>query len=224
MTNKLHLWPVRFTTLEPHRAAFLNLLTPDEHKRAERYISDIVRDRFILARGLLRTILGQITATAPSDIRFVYGTRGKPSLPGSDLRFNLSHSEDMALLGVIHGAELGVDVECIRPMDGMDSVARRNFSAVEQTVYFAQPAASKARVFYTCWTRKEAYIKATGDGLKMPLKDFDVTCAPDVPPRLLRAEGDDPARWTLLQVDLGAGYVGAVCVEAPAPSVVLEAF
>jgi len=205
----------------PRLPALRQLLTPDEIQRADRFISDKVRDDFILGRGFLRVILGEHISADPAAVHFAYGTRGKPSLVGSVVRFNLSHADDMLLLGVSDDRELGVDVERIRPMANMDTVARSNFSPLEQRVYFAQDA-QQLQVFYTCWTRKEAYIKATGDGFKMPLKDFDVTCAPGDPPRLLRAVGDDPARWALLHVDLGAAYVGAVCVQAPAPTLIMR--
>lgn len=211
--NDLHIWQARFSDLLPQHDAFRHILTPDEVTRAARFRFDDARERFVLARGFLRRTLAPYLAITPDAVDFAYGARGKPILPSSDIRFNLTHSADRLLLGVCRDRMLGVDVEHMGPMDEMLTVARMNFSPNEQRIFFALPTDEQQRAFYTCWTRKEAYIKATGDGFKMPLSDFDVTFTPDQSPRLLRIVGDDPARWRMLHLDPAPDYVGAICVR-----------
>jgi 4'-phosphopantetheinyl transferase len=153
-------------------------------------------------------------------LRFIYGDYGKPALAsGQDLRFNLSHSKEVALLGVTRNAELGVDVEHIRADFATEDIARRFFSRAEVEVFNALPVEEQVAAFFRCWTRKEAYIKAIGKGLSQPLDKFDVALAPGVPPALLQAEDDDASRWALSDIDVGKGYAGALVVERPVAEV-----
>ncbi|PJF21731.1 MAG: 4'-phosphopantetheinyl transferase [Phototrophicales bacterium] len=189
------------------------LLSEDEKARAARFISNTVRDRFIIGRGFLRKTLARYTQTP---IRFIYGVRNKPYVKG--VSFNLSHSQDVLLLAVTRGeVALGVDVEAIRPMKEMETVARDNFSDWEYQQWSTLPQSTRTKAFYTCWTRKEAYIKAVGDGFALPLDAFDVSVLPDDdPPDILRADGDDPHRWRLYHLEPEAGYVGALCIAGEA--------
>lgn len=216
-SDSLHLWVGRFSALAARGAYFESLLAADEGQRAARFVADGVREHFIVARGMLRVLAGHYLNVRPGAIRFTYGARGKPALPESDIHFNLSHSGDVIVAGFIAGRDVGVDVEEIRPMPEMKRVAMDNFSAAEFAAWAALPPETQMRAFYICWTRKEAYIKATGDGFRLPLADFDVSFSPDETPRLLRVAGDDPARWSLLHLDPAPGYVGAACVEGSAP-------
>lgn len=214
-SDTLHLWVGRFSALAARRAFFESLLAADEQQRAARFVADDVREHFILARGMLRVLAGHYLNVGPEAIRFTYGARGKPALPESNIGFNLSHSGDLIAAGFISRREVGVDVEEIHPIPEMKRVAMDNFSPAEFEIWDALPSDVQMRAFFTCWTRKEAYIKATGDGFRLPLANFDVSFTPDEAPRLLRAEGDDPARWSLLHLDPAAEYVGAACVEGP---------
>lgn len=216
-SDTLHLWVGRFSALAARRTFFESLLAADEQQRAARFVAEDVRERFILARGMLRVLAGRYLKVGPEAIRFTYGARGKPALVNSDLRFNLSHSGDLIVTGFMRRREVGVDIEEIRPMPEMKRVAMDNFSPAEFEIWYALPSAVQMRAFFTCWTRKEAYIKATGDGFRLPLANFDVSFAPGEAPRLLRAQGDDPARWSLLHLDLAPEYLGAACVQGPAP-------
>jgi 4'-phosphopantetheinyl transferase len=216
--DTIHLWTAHVDRLIPRRAQFRSLLSADECQRADRFIADDARLRFTVARGVMRTVLGMYLGIAPGEIVFSYGPRGKPSLKveqiaETQIRFNLAHSANVVALAITQGHEIGVDVEEIRPMKEMVTIARDYFSAQEQGALFALPEGQREWAFFTGWTRKEAYIKAKGDGFALSLADFDVTLTPDQPARLLRAEGDDPARWSLLSVDTIPGYAGAVCVE-----------
>lgn len=208
----MYLWQAQFSALTHLRQSFEAVLSADERERAARYLSEAVRTRFVIARGVMRHVLGYHTRLSPRSLTFVYGAQGKPSLPQSNIHFNLSHSADLLLLGVTVGHPLGVDVEHIHFIPEMTTIAQDHFSLNEQQALFALPPDAQQRAFFTCWTRKEAYIKATGDGFSLPLRDFDVTLAPDEPPQMSRAEGDDPARWRFLHLEPMPGYVGAVCV------------
>jgi 4'-phosphopantetheinyl transferase len=211
--DSVHVWTIFVEQFAWRRAMFESMLSSDERKRAARFVVDDPRLRFIIARGALRTILAGYLDIAPADLKFAYGERGKPSLPESDLRFNLSHSDNIILIAVTQNHDIGVDVEHIHHIPEMSIMARDNFSAYEQETLFNLPEQEWERAFYRCWTRKEAYIKATGDGFSMPLRDFDVTLTQDETPRILRASGDDPARWSLVHLEPDADYVGAICIE-----------
>jgi 4'-phosphopantetheinyl transferase len=211
--DSVHVWTIFVDRFAPRRAEFEATLSPDERQRAARFVVEEPRLRFIIARGALRTILAGYLDVAPEDIQFAYGEHGKPSLPDSDLRFNLSHSDNVILIGVTQNHDIGVDVEHIHAIPEMSIMARDNFSLYEQGTLFKAPEQERERAFFACWTRKEAYIKATGDGFSMPLRDFDVTLLPGEPPRILRANGDDPARWSLVHLEPDVDYIGAICVE-----------
>lgn len=214
----IYIWTGDFDHLDTHRDDFWQTLSPDERARAVRLIDETVRARFIAGRGMLRAVLSQYLGVQAQAIPFEHGKRGKPIVPGTRLRFNLSHSENLALLGIVTGHEIGVDVERLRHIPEMTTMARDYFSPVEQQALFNLPQDQRDDAFLRCWTRKEAFIKAVGEGFALPLADFDVTLAPDDPPRLLRIKDGDPSQWALLHLEPAPGYVGAVCVEGlPAP-------
>ncbi len=215
--DEVHVWRVALDQPDDVADRLGAALSADERGRAARLVTAALRRRFLVARGALRQILGRYTYLAPGAVRFRYGPRGKPMLDAEDglLRFNLSHSGDLALVAVSRGREIGVDVERIRPDRDLDRIATRFFSTVEVAALLALPRAERAEAFYHCWTRKEAYIKALGDGLAIPLDSFDVAFAPGAPAALL-ASRLDPAetrRWSMAALDPGPGYAGAVVVE-----------
>jgi len=191
-------------------------LSEDERERAARFRMDAHRDAFVAGRGVQREILSRYLGIAPRELRFRYSPHGKPELDGaaaaSGLRFNVSNSGEMALYAIAAGRELGVDLEQLKPMPDGISIARRFFSAPENEVFAALAEDARDLAFFHCWTRKEAYIKAVGEGLSMPLDCFDVAFAPGEPARLLRTRGDpaEAARWTLIELHPGPGYVGAL--------------
>jgi 4'-phosphopantetheinyl transferase len=215
----VHLWSVALDPVPEIVAELRALLSSDEIQRAERFRFDRHRRRFIVGRGALRSILGSYLGRSPAELEFEYGPKGKPSLApsqgGDEFRFNLSHSSELGLYALARRQELGVDVEKLRPMPDAEQIAERFFSESERVALRAIPGEAKVDAFFNCWTRKEAYIKATGDGLSMPLDRFDVTLAPGEPAAMLRAEGgpDAALRWTLVHLDPAAGYVGALAIE-----------
>ena len=198
---------------------FQHLLSADEHERAAKFVFDLHRNAYIVARGVLRLILGQALQIPPQDVRFVYGCKGKPMLAAqSPVRFHLSHSGSVAVYAVTMEREIGIDVEHIRPVNDMDTLARYSFSAAENTVFVNLPESQRQDAFFNCWTRKEAYIKALGDGLSYALQDFDVTLRPGDPAKLLQVTGkpEEAERWSLHAFRPAENYVGALAVEGQA--------
>lgn len=219
-TGTVHVWRVSLDQSNDRLDLFRRTLEPDELNRASRFHFEKHRQRFIVARGFLRSVVARYLEMQPEALRFSYGAYGKPALASEHvLRFNLSHSHEVALLAVTLDAELGVDVEHIRADFASDEIAQRFFSRAEVEVFNALPKDEQVAAFFRCWTRKEAYIKAIGKGLSQALDAFDVTLAPNVQPALLRAEGDDASRWLLRDIDVGAGYAGALALARPVAEV-----
>jgi len=217
--DAVHVWRTG-TEVSPSRLALLaGLLAPDEHARARRFLYEEDRRRYIVARGVLRSILARYLEVEPGAIEFRYGAHGKPSLAESpgvrDVRFNLSHSYRWALHAFAVGREVGVDVERIRPETDIMGIARHSFSPVEVEALTSLPEGQRREAFFNCWSRKEAFIKAHGEGIALGLSRFDVTVRPGEPAALLRFE-DGPAeaaRWSMRALDAGEGYKAALAVE-----------
>ncbi|MBY0229774.1 MAG: 4'-phosphopantetheinyl transferase superfamily protein [Gemmataceae bacterium] len=187
------------------------VLSQDERERAARLRHDKDRRQFVAARGGLRLVLGRTLGVPPESLAFEVAGAGKPGLAGSPLRFNVSHSYDAALIA-LSDAELGVDVELMRPRDIWPDMARRYF-----TPYEAERIGGETE-FYAVWTRKEAFLKALGLGLSHGLERFSVSVPPDDPARILHIDGDAAkgAEWTLAHLEPLPGYVGALAIEGPA--------
>lgn len=195
-----------------------HLLSTDERNRADRFRFAHLRRRFIVGRGLLRTLLGRYVQRAPEQLVFDYGPRGKPKLiaaAGDSIEFNLAHTDDAAIFAFAWGRRVGIDIERMRQLDDLELLARHNFAPVEVQTWIRLPASQQAAAFFACWTRKEAFIKATGEGLARPLDSFTVTLAPHDPARLVAIDGDADAarRWRLIDLELMPPYWGAVAAE-----------
>lgn len=239
-----HVWRASLDLSAPRLAVLYATLSSDERARAARFHFDRDRNHFIAARGLLRELLGSYVNRAPASLCFAYGQRGKPSLAApesaaslpiratqsetppqaGELRFNLSHSHGLTLFAFARGTELGVDVEHIRLDFATNEIAERFFSPPERAALRALPAAQRAEGFFNCWTRKEAYIKATGDGLSIPLDSFDVTLAPGQPARLLAVRGtpDAAIRWSMWALTPASGFVAALLVARSSPPALFD--
>lgn len=220
--DEVHLWQADLDAIGTEESRWLAVLSPDESARASRFHFPSDRQRFVASRALLRTILGGYLATDPNRVRFSYSKKEKPSLGmehvGSDLTFNISHSGGIALFAFTRRREIGVDVELVRRDFDIDAIARRFFSAKEQeelAAFTNEKSEKKFEAFFRCWTRKEAYIKATGEGLSLPLRQFDVSIA-EGDHDALRATRPDPAEaalWSLREIPAGSGYVAGLCVR-----------
>jgi 4'-phosphopantetheinyl transferase len=192
------------------------VLSVDERERASRFYFDRDRDRYVVGRGVLRTLLGAYVGVPPERVRFDYGPQGKPRLAMTGPRFNVSHSGAVALYAFSKSGEVGVDVELFRPEFAREHIAERFFSPDEVATLRSLPDDAQPYAFLTCWTRKEAYIKARGQGLSLPLDRFDVSLHPDEPAALLRTawSTDEPAQWRLTDLsDTASGYFAAVAIR-----------
>jgi 4'-phosphopantetheinyl transferase len=216
--GELHVWQAGLELAASEVQNLFDLLSAEERARAARFYFPRDRNRFIVARGRLRSLLSRYLGVAPGQLEFDYSPYGKPALRedcGSGLRFNLSHSHKLALYVVTRNREVGIDLEYWRADLADGEVARRFFSPREVSTLLALPAEMRLEAFFNCWTRKEAYIKARGEGLSLPLDQFDVTLTPGEPAALIRTLGDpqEASRWSLLQVFPGPGYSAALAVE-----------
>jgi 4'-phosphopantetheinyl transferase len=215
-SGEIHVWRAALDLPLAQVETLRQCLTEDELDRAQRYRFETDRRHFVVARGLLRTLLGLYLGIHPSAVRLCYGPAGKPALiaePGEqDLRFNVSHSHGVALYAVAPAGEVGVDLERIRPELAAGRMAERLFSPREVAAIRALPSEQQTAGFFACWTRKEAYIKAVGAGLSLPFKDFDVSVAPAGPASLLAVRHDPgaAARWSMWNLSPGDGYAAAL--------------
>jgi len=215
----VHIWRAALDALASATPPLLDVLTADEAQRAERYRFAGDRARFVATRGRLRILLGRYLGIAPSEIPLTYGPSGKPELATSDTRgrlhFNVSRSDDVALFAFALDRRVGVDVERVRPGVAAEPVVEHFFSPAEVAALRALPAASQAQAFFDGWTRKEAYVKATGRGIGDGFGDFTVSLRPDEPAAFCpTASGsEDVARWSLCALDPAPGYAAALAVE-----------
>jgi len=214
--DEVHAW---HADLDNHSPDSLRLLlAEDEVARADRFHFARDRNHYTVARGLLRKLIGGYLGIAAADVRFTYAEKGKPSLAGSRsslLSFNLAHSHGKAIYAFSRGRDLGVDVEFIREDLADEEISERFFSRSEVRALQTVPAELRKQAFFNCWTRKEAYIKARGDGLSMPLDGFDVSLLPGEPAVLLKnhEDGTEVARWKMRSITVAPGYVAALVVE-----------
>ena len=214
--TEVHLWQA---SLEGRAAdIFESFLSDDELTRANRF--HFIRDRnhFVVARGLLRNLLAAYLGVNCAELRFSYGAQGKPFLLLDDqaqINFNVSHSDGRAAFAFTRGRDLGVDLEYVKDDFDDELIANRFFSRAEVLALRTVPVALRKQAFFNCWTRKEAYIKARGEGLSMPLDQFDVSLRPDEPVALLNnyREEREVSRWSMQAIPAPKGYVGTLAVE-----------
>lgn len=216
--NGVHLWHVQRDSPVWQGIDLGRYLSSDELERAARFRFQQDARRFSTTRGLLRVVLAAYLDVAPEALSFVYGERGKPALAekyASGIQFNVSHSHERAMFGISKRA-IGVDLEWARPDAKVDGIARRFLSETERAAFIDLPPSEKHRAFFDCWTRKEAFIKARGDGLFAQLKEFDVSFRPGERAQLLatRPDPSEATQWELSAVDIDPEYAGAVVVQA----------
>jgi len=223
--DEIHVWCAGLDKLVSDLPAFAALLSESERKRADRFQFDRDRNRFIVRHGLLRMILGRYLNIEPARVTFAYESRGKPLLYGRaavpTFHFNLSHSNGLALIAGTRHAALGVDVERVRSVPEADQIAAKFFSPRESAMLNAIPAEQKMEAFFHCWTRKEAYLKATGEGIADALPRIEVSLSLSQPARLLKINGDALAAslWTISALAPAPGFVGALAIKAGGPKI-----
>jgi len=210
------VWLIPLAGLSGGGERFAEILSDDERRRAARFKFDRHRRLYVAAHGALRLILSRYLKTAPAALELVKGHNGKPALApefaASGLRFNLSHSHEAALVGVVRGREIGVDIEWIKEGYGYDAVARRFFTAPEVAQLRALPPTLQRMAFFKCWTSKEAFLKAKGTGLSGKLDEVKIVFGGD---QQVRIHASVPG-WTLSELSPGNGYEAALVVQGGA--------
>ena len=213
--GEVHVWRASLERPAETVHGMRYVLAPDEQRRADRFRFERDRARYIVGRALLRGLLGRYLGTAPQDLRFKYGKFRKPALRQGPW-FNLAHSGSIALYAFSATGEIGIDVELDDADFARERLAEQFFSPTEVSALRSLPAEAQPRAFLMCWTRKEAFIKARGDGLSLALDSFDVTLGPDAPAALLGTAWcrNEARRWCLEDLsDRQAGYVAAVAMR-----------
>jgi 4'-phosphopantetheinyl transferase len=212
-SREVQVWGVWLSGSDASLAYYRSMLSPEELQRAERFRFEHLRHSYTRSRGSLRLLLAHYLGRPPNEIQLICRPKGKPILrDSSQIDFNASHSGQMALYAFTVGCELGIDVEQIRRLDDAESIAARFFSTAEASELLSLTPEQRGPAFFRCWTRKEAYVKAVGDGLAIPLNRFQVTLLPGIPARFVQLASDmgTAADWTLDHLELAPGYLGAL--------------
>lgn len=228
--GEVHVW---MTSIDRRRSEMDNLhqtITDDEKARAECFRFDTHRQRYIVGRATLRAILSRYVGIPPNRLRFQYNSYGKPMLverkdrgvlPTGTLNFNLSHSNRLVLYAVTQGREIGVDIEYIRDNLDVLRIAKRYFSTQEFSEIASLPQTRQIKTFFDCWTRKEAFIKAKGEGFSLPTDQFNVSITPENTVAWLHTATDqhDTSSWSIQALTPASGYAAALAVQGPPPPV-----
>jgi 4'-phosphopantetheinyl transferase len=191
------------------------LLSPDEHQHAARLHFERIRKRYVVGRAFLRVLLARYLQKSPHALKFQTGRFGKPALAGgpAPVDFNLSHAEDLAVLGISQIYEVGIDIESLRRTVDGDALAQRVFSASEYAEFRLMPEFQRKRAFLEAWTRKEAVAKTLGQGLHVPFDKIEGSVGTGIHPQLLAVPTQDIARWQLRRVDAGPDYIATIAMR-----------
>jgi 4'-phosphopantetheinyl transferase len=215
--DEVHIWIESLESSGPLLAEAQAILSRDENERADRFVQKIHQDRFRICHLIKRQILSRYVGISPRELRFTINEFGKPSLESNKhptlIEFNLSHSAERMLLGIVPKGRIGVDIEEIRPESAQMDVAERFFTGRENIELRSLAGSARAEGFFNCWTRKEAYLKGLGYGLSIDPKDCEVTLLPGEPP-LVRALAPNAQgeSWTLHSLRIGA-YLCAIAID-----------
>jgi 4'-phosphopantetheinyl transferase len=218
LPGEVHVWRAKLGW-RANIAKLRENLSLDERERADRFHFAADRMRYVIGRAMSRSLLSRCLRIAPECVKFALTNAGKPILAMDpqqmSLDFNISHSGDFVLLALARGRKVGIDIELISRTVEIEAIAARLFSKQEYACLRALPTSIRHEAFYSCWTRKEAYLKARGDGLGLALDAFDVTFLPDQMPRLVETRHDtgEKSRWTLQDLDVEPNYKAALAIE-----------
>jgi 4'-phosphopantetheinyl transferase len=224
--SEVHVWAVWLEAPVGINRAYRALLSPSEIAKADKFVFEHLRRSYEVSQGVLRLLLACYLKCPSRDIDFQFGLEAKPALCGdSQIRFNLSHAGGLALYAFAYDCEVGIDVEKVRGMRDFAQVASDHFCPEETAELLSiDDAESRIAAFYRCWTRKEAYVKAVGDGLRAPLNQFQVTLSADEPARFVHIgrESTAASKWTLEHLEPAPGYVAALAYPGRARKVVFR--
>ena len=232
--DEVHVWRAKLEWPAEYIANWYDVLSRDERERAERYHFQVDRNRHVIGRFLSKILIGRCLHIKAASVSFTYDAKGKPRLANnhgrstyrsgktvrtsgatSTLNFNISHSGDYILVALAYGRDLGVDIERIRKDFDPNLVAKRFFAKRESLILAALPESTMHDAFFACWTRKEAYVKAHGEGLDLALDQFDVAFLPGEEAQLLETRHDpaEASRWVLRNLDAGENYKAALAIQ-----------
>jgi 4'-phosphopantetheinyl transferase len=217
--DEVHVWLARIGLPARHILMLADILSPEERQKARRFHFQVDRERHVVGRALVRIAIGRLLDRRPDNLHFRYNNFGKPYLADDanerGLQFNVSHSGELILVALAANRKIGVDVERVRRDLNIDGIAGRFFSSREQADLAALPVDLRHDAFFRCWSQKEAFIKAQGEGLSLPLDSFDVTLRPTEPPALLETRPDpvEASRWVIRALDVGPDHKAALAVE-----------
>lgn len=224
--REVQVWTVRLEAADHSFARACAWLSPNETERAARFRFEKHRRAFVLGRATLRALASSYLRIAPAEVNFVYGSKGKPALArvAISLDFNVSNSGDLASYAFTLGCEIGIDLESCRRVADIEGIARRFFAASEVAELMDLPDEQRHEGFFNCWTRKEAYIKAVGDGLSVPLDSFEVTLRPGDAARMIGLNGSatQAQQWTLHSFTPAADYAGAIAYRDTARPLAIQ--
>jgi 4'-phosphopantetheinyl transferase len=219
--SQVHVWQVSLDRPTSAIEALAQLLAADEQQRAARFRFENDRRKFIVARGLLRSILARYLDIPPDQIQFSYGERGKPELvnvyPKGELRFNVSHSQEQALYAIALDRPVGIDLEYIRPIDAT-ALSKRFFSPTEAAIIASLTGEEQHRCFFRGWTQKEAYLKATGDGLG-GLESVETSLLASMGLVKISGDAERAAAWIAQEITVNADYIAALVVRGMQPDI-----
>ena len=222
LKNDVHVWRLNLDATPSRMRQLTKILSADERKKAERFRFDRHQRRYIVSHAILRIILGRFYLDIePHKLEFGRGDYGKPHVanrfPERKLCFNIASSNELAMYAVTRNDEIGIDVEFERELSDAAEIAAHYFSSGEIAALQSLPAETRQKGFYNCWTRKEAFIKAIGQGLSFPLNNFEVSLAPEESARIISIEGDPvkTKQWTLVSLEPAQGYIAALAVRKP---------
>lgn len=218
-SSDVDIWCVKLHSFSTHVLALSGFLSSEEKNRSEKFRFDRDKLRSVVSRGILRLILSEYLEQPPAQIKINSGSQGKPALFGQEnghtLQFNLSHSHETVLYGITRIGEIGVDVEKVREVPDFEKIIGQFFSPRERVAFEELSPAQKMRAFFTCWSRKEAFMKAKGDGFSLPLDQFDVSILPDQPAALLATRWDplEVNHWSLSDIWIDENHAAAMAVH-----------
>jgi 4'-phosphopantetheinyl transferase len=223
--GEVHVLKAAIQEASSMMAYLFSILSPDERERATKFVFERDRNRFASSRAILRLILARYLGMKPGEIVLVYDSYGKPSLSPlqncEGLSFNLAHSGNRAVYALARNVQIGIDIEQCRNDVAVEELAERFFSKRESSALRSLPEDERREAFFRCWTRKEAYLKALGQGLFVPLESFTVSVKPNESPILLEAlTSDNQSDWTMLDLPTDTGFMAALAVQLHQPEVV----
>lgn len=214
--GEVHVWHFRLVIPEGRETDWRAVLSAPERERADKFAFPHLRERYVVAHAIMRQLLGGYLRVDPASFVYEIAERGKPSLPGKPLHFNLSHANEHGLLAVTKAGEVGVDIESIDRKLDRTGIAERFFSRAEADELASLSPELQPEAFCNLWTRKEAWLKATGAGISEGLNQVEFNCRPGEPARLLRIKGDEreAASWFIQSFRPPDGHVGAIALRA----------